>query len=215
MVLSLLLVLDSVNGQGGSVCCPPTLHLCGCPRLWLWVGKGVRRVGWGGGEPGACPPIVPVPAYTQKCVCAHTHTHTHTHTRAHEVISLPFLFISFSFSFQSLSALSSFLSLPLSFLLFLFSNFISLGLFWSLLSLSLPYSSFSLSPFPFSWHLLSLWGHLPPQPSYCPCNMWVCVHTLSHTIFFIVPFLRLNTKIPLCCNAYSIQYSSMLNRFVA
>lgn len=118
---------------------------CARPRLGPGVGEGARGAGCGGGEPGSPPPTARARPYTL----------TRTLTRAHKLTSLPSASLYLSFlpvpslsvspplSPSSLSPPPS--ALPLSPLLFLASSFISRGLFRSLLSLSLPFSSFPLS----------------------------------------------------------------------
>ena len=91
------------------------------------------------------------------------------------------------------------LSLPISllFLLFLLSSSISLGLFRSLLSLSLPCSSFPL----FLPPSCLLTYTTPSQPSPLTCTH---IHLLYH--IFTVPFLILDTVVS---KYHCVQYSNI------
>lgn len=156
-VLNLLLALGGLNRWWGSTCCLPAVCL---PRHGAGVGEGVRAV-----EEAAW-----------SCLRQPMHTHSYVHTH------LPPLSISF-LPVCCPCLLSPLLPLPLPLLLFLISSFISLGLFESLLALSL--ASF--------WCLLSLQRCLHPQPS--PASS-LCAHGRAHTLYFSHCIFTI--QIPIC-----------------
>lgn len=196
-LLNLLPALSSLK-QGGSVCCLSPLSLCAPKTVALsWAGEvGNREL-----VPSLCPAL-------------HNHMHAHAHTLVH-TDSFSFLFFWSLFS-QSLSIVCLLLFFSPSPFYYFFSKILSFCVSFYLCSL---FSSPILPTLSSSWHLLSLWRHVPPHPRPVPA-MGGCVHNM----FFFLPYFYYTSFMfryvyihtYTCVTiAYNIQYNNLMYKYVA